>query len=328
MKQFSSTQQRLLQLLGDGVCHSGNELGQALGISRTAIWKQINQLVGLGVSIKTLAQQGYQLNSPLLLLNEQRIKEHLALLNNNSPINMHVFSSVDSTNRYLKDLPASPALEVCCAEQQTQGRGRFGRQWISPFGENIYCSSRWNFNCDLSRLSGLSLVTSLSVLTTLNELYSSSDFKIKWPNDIFWKDKKICGCLIEISAESNSNAQVIIGIGLNTNTDTQNQPLPDKPWCSLFEITHQQYDRNIIIAKLLFNLKKYITTFLHYNLDAFMDEWSRSDYLAGKHITVTQSLKSISGIAQGINHSGQLVLKDNEGVIHYCSSGDTSLQSQ
>ncbi|BCA94988.1 bifunctional ligase/repressor BirA [Legionella antarctica] len=328
MIQFTHSQLILLQILGDGYCHSGNELGDVLGITRSAIWKQINQLIDLGVPITRLPHQGYQLPNKLVLLNVEEISSHLNANHLSSLFNLHLFTSIDSTNRYLKDLPISSNLDVCCAEIQTQGRGRFGRVWHSPFGENIYCSSRWSLNCDLSRLSGLSLITSLAILASIHQLSSLPDIKIKWPNDILWGDKKLCGILIEILAESNSNAQVIIGIGLNVNTDTKNYPLSDKPWCSLYELLNQKFNRNILIANLIGNLERYLIKFINKGLDAFIDEWSKFDYLQGKHITVTQSSGAISGIARGINQAGMLILENEQGIRHYLSSGDTSLQSR
>ncbi|MCW8443181.1 biotin--[acetyl-CoA-carboxylase] ligase [Fluoribacter gormanii] len=325
---FTSSQLILLQLLGDGGCHSGSELGAAIGITRSAIWKQINQLIDSGIPVKRIRHQGYQLPNPLILLNKEKIMGHLPLQTQLAPFNMHVVTSIDSTNHYLKELPPSNTVDICCAEIQTQGRGRFGRHWHSPFGENIYCSSRWNLNYDFTKLSGLSLVTSLAILATLNELDISPNIKIKWPNDILWNHKKLCGSLIEILAESNGNIQVIIGIGLNVNTDTQNHPLPDKPWCSLYEITKQYFDRNVLIAKLIINLDRYLTKFIHQDLSSFLDEWNKSDYLFGKKINVTQSLDTLSGVACGINQLGQLILQDKSGTKHFLSSGDTSLHEK
>ncbi|MFJ1267168.1 biotin--[acetyl-CoA-carboxylase] ligase [Legionella lytica] len=325
MMQFTSTQYTLLSILGDGECHSGSTLGKTLGITRSAIWKQINQLIDFGIPIKSIPQQGYQLPRQLILLNEQRISEHLQE-QIASPFKMHVFTSLDSTNRFLKELAPSNQLELCCAEMQSQGRGRFGRQWHSPFGENIYCSSRWNLNYDLSKLSGLSLITSLAILNTLNEFNLANDVKIKWPNDIYWGDKKLCGSLIEILAESNANAQVIIGIGLNVNTDTENHPLADKPWCSLYEMSHSYFDRNLLIAGLIKNLEHYINKFIQTDLNAFMNEWNQFDYLVGKEIQITQAQGVLSGKACGINSMGQLLLEDELGVKHLLSSGDTTLQ--
>ncbi|MGL5742503.1 MAG: biotin--[acetyl-CoA-carboxylase] ligase [Legionella sp.] len=325
---FSSSQLTLLQLLGDGACHSGSELGAVLGVTRSAIWKQIHHLIELGIPIRRIPHQGYQLANQLILFNQDQMTAHLMSHKPSAPFNLHLLTSIDSTNRYLKDLPISDRVEICCAEIQTQGRGRFGRQWHSPFGENIYCSSRWNLNYDLIKLSGLSLITSLAVLATLRDFKITSDIKIKWPNDILWTDKKLCGSLIEIMAESNSTVQVIIGIGLNVNTDTQNHPLPDKPWCSLYEITQHHFDRNLLIAKLLVNLEQYLNRFIHHDLNSFMDELNQSDYLIGKNITVSQSLKTFSGIACGINHLGQLIVEDEFGEKHFLYSGDTSLQGR
>lgn len=258
----------------------------------------------------------------LLLLNAGQINPLLQV-----PLcNLHLFTSIDSTNRFLKDLPASNQLDICCAEMQTQGRGRFGRHWHSPFGENIYCSSRWNLNFDLTKLSGLSLVTSLAILAALKEFEVSPEIQIKWPNDLYWSDKKLCGSLIEIVAQSNGNAQVIIGIGLNVNTDTENHPLPEQPWCSLYEITKQHFNRNHLVAALINKLNQYITQFMNNDLNYFMDEWNEVDYLAGKAITVTQPSATLSGRAAGINSIGQLILIDASGIEHRLSSGDTSLQ--
>ncbi|MGC1181695.1 biotin--[acetyl-CoA-carboxylase] ligase [Legionella sp.] len=326
MMQFTPSQIILLTILEDGFCHSGSALGQALGITRSAIWKQINQLIDFGIPIKRIPQQGYQLSSTFILLHKSRITEQLLAKNLSMPFNVHLFTSIDSTNRFLKDLPISNQLDICCAEIQTHGRGRFGRQWYSPFGENIYCSSRWHINDDLAKLSGLSLVTSLAILATLKEFNLSTNIKIKWPNDIYWTDKKLCGSLIEMLAESNSNAQVIIGIGINVNTDTINHPLPEKPWCSLYEITKQYFDRNLLIAGLISNLERYFSKFLKNDLNAFMDEWNEVDYLAGKYIQVTHASTTLVGKARGINHWGQLILEDESGVNHFLSSGDTSLQ--
>jgi BirA family transcriptional regulator, biotin operon repressor / biotin---[acetyl-CoA-carboxylase] ligase len=326
MIKLSSAHYTILHILADGLCHSGTELGKKLGITRSAIWKQVNQLIDYELPIMSIPNQGYKLKHELILLDEQEIRNELHTHNWHNPIHLHLFPSIDSTNRYLKELPISSPLALCCAELQTQGRGRFGRSWHSPFGENIYCSSRWSLQGDLTKLSGLSLVTSLAVVATLKEFNENVPIKIKWPNDILWKDKKLCGSLIEIIAESNANAQIIIGIGLNVNSDTQRNPLPDKAWCSLYEITQKRHDRNKLIARLIVNLERYLTRFIHLDLHAFMDEWHQYDYLLDKNITVHQAFESISGVACGINGSGQLILENQEGR-HLLSSGDTSLKN-
>ncbi|KTC81406.1 biotin--[acetyl-CoA-carboxylase] ligase [Legionella brunensis] len=327
MKQISPIQLKLIQQLADGGCYSGSVLGEQLGVSRTAIWKHIRQLIEMGLPIKRLPQQGYQLTSSMQLLNEPAIRHYLAVYHFTSPINFHLFTTIDSTNQFLKSLPNTHNLDICCAEMQTQGKGRFGRHWVSPFGENIYCSSRWELNCCLSQLSGLSLVVALAILTSLKDSQIKEDIQLKWPNDLLWHDKKLCGILIEIMAETHGNAQVIIGIGMNVNTPTHKQPLPDKPWCSLYEITGKKHDRNLLLANLIYRLHVYMEQFLELGFAKFHDEWHEVDYLAGKFITVSQPTGSIQGYACGINELGQLGLKDEQGIIHYLSSGDTSLSA-
>lgn len=257
----------------------------------------------------------------MILLNEKTITQSLLTKRPDFLFDLHLFDSIDSTNLYLKELSSTLGVAICCAEMQTQGRGRFGRHWHSPFGENIYCSSRWHFKNDVSKLSGLSLVTSLAVLAMLNDLCHSPHLKIKWPNDILWNNKKLSGSLIELLPESNNRIPVIIGIGLNVNTDTQKYPLVEKPWCSLYEITHHHFDRNEIIV----NLMIYLDHYLNHDLNYFMEEWNQFDYLVGKRIKVLQGLTTLTGTARGINSLGQLILEDELGVTHILSSGDTSL---
>lgn len=328
MKQFSPLQLKLLHQLADGQCHSGNSLGQQLGVSRTAVWKHIRQLAELGLLIKRLPQQGYQLVTPMQALDEQLIRHYLANKPFTKALDFHLFASIDSTNRFLKDFSHGTSLTICCAETQTNGRGRFGRHWISPFGENIYFSSRWELHCCLSHLSGLSLVVGLAILASLHDSNIQENLQLKWPNDVLWGDKKLCGILIEIIAETNGCAQVIIGIGINVNTATQHEILIGKPWCSLYEITGHHFDRNVILANLIYQLDRHLEQFLQQGFAAFSSHWQEVDYLLGKQIAVAQPNGLITGQACGVNELGQLCLKDEQGTLHYLSSGDASLHDQ
>ena len=133
------------------------------------------------------------------LLSEADIRKHLNQdLKFSEQVILHILASVDSTNQFLKNDLSQQHIHVCAAETQTQGRGRFGRTWISPPGENIYCSSLWSFETDKACLSGISLVVSLAVMALLKEYDLVKDVKIKWPNDLLWHEKKLCGILIEM----------------------------------------------------------------------------------------------------------------------------------
>ena len=328
MLTFTPSQIKLLHALNDGSCQSGTALGNLLSISRTAVWKQIKHLIELGVPIARHLNRGYKLASPLTLLNENSIRQHLQSHDFNPQLDFHLFASIDSTNKFLKLCPSTHSIHVALAELQTAGRGRFGREWYSPFGENIYCSSRWHFNGDLSRLSGLSLVVSLSIMAALEEIGLHENIHIKWPNDILWKNKKLCGNLIEVIAESNHAADIIIGIGINVNSNTNNHKdaLPDKPWCSLHDITGELFDRNMIIANLLIHLNRFLAEFMQHGFSPFISKWQLVDYLKDQMITVSQPLGLLRGRANGVNEIGQLILIDAQKIIHCLSSGDTSLQ--
>lgn len=329
MKKFSPIQLKLLSCLENGHYHTGNALGQQIGVTRTAIWKQMTQLHALGVPIQRAPQRGYRLEDPMIFLNEQCIDMELRRQGFKKNIHYHLYASIDSTNRMLKDLPRGDAIDICCAELQTAGRGRFHRPWFSPFGENIYLSSRWHFNGDLSSLSGLSLVVSLTVLNVIHDQGIKESLFVKWPNDLLWSDKKISGNLIEIIAESNSGADIVIGIGLNVNSLSKHHDStlqPSTPWCSLREITDSYHDRNRLIAALINQLDHDLTIFMAEGFEPFIPAWNRVDYLKNKWVTVSQPNQLLSGIALGVDHQGQLILCDENQITHHLSSGDTSVK--
>lgn len=325
MKSFTQTQKELLNHLSDGRCHSGSALGDKIGISRTAIWKQITQLNQLGLGIERIAQQGYRLNHPLILLDEKQIHNLLLEEALDATPEIMVCASIDSTNRYLKDLPSGNQIRLCAAETQTQGRGRFGRSWFSPCAQNICFSMRFKINCCLSKLSSLSLVIGLAIIKALGRFELRDNIGIKWPNDIYWKNKKLCGILIEVIAESNGDAEVIIGIGMNVNTDTSHMPLNQGSWCSLHEITGRYYDRNRLIAFLYAEIYRYMQRFLDSGFHSFLPEWQSRDYLAEKIISVSQPLSIVKGRACGVNELGQLGIETEKGEKIWLSSGDTSV---
>jgi BirA family biotin operon repressor/biotin-[acetyl-CoA-carboxylase] ligase len=266
----------------------------------------------------------------MIFLNAQRIDEALRKRGFEKNIHYHLYASIDSTNRLLKTIATSNALDICCAEMQTAGRGRFGREWFSPFGENIYFSSRWHFNGDLSSLSGLSLVVSLSVLTVLNAIGIKEHLRVKWPNDLLWLNKKLSGNLIEIIAESNGGADVVIGIGLNVNSLSdaeESDKKPTIPWCSLQDITHTYHDRNALIAALIHQLDDDLTRFMVAGFQPFISSWNAVDYLKNQFVTVFHPTTPLHGKAMGVDLKGQLILLDDHRVTHYLSSGDTSLRT-
>lgn len=258
-------------------------------------------------------------------LNENLIRESLTYETKGEPLRFHIFQSIDSTNRLLKELPASQAIDVCLAETQTSGRGRFGRHWHSPFGENIYCSVRLSLDKTLSQLSGLSLVVSLAVVSALKACGIQEKISVKWPNDILFDMKKLGGCLIEMGMNCKNGSNIVIGIGLNVNSKTESSSVIERPWCSLYGITGKTWDRNSVIAHILSQLQKYLIGFTQEGFAAFREEWHLVDALYGENITVSYQNSLLNGIAKGVSPEGYLMLLDNAGQTHFLTSGDTSL---
>ncbi len=241
-------------------------------------------------------------------------------------LHIHIFESIDSTNDYLKKRPYQHGIDICCANTQTQGRGRLGRQWYSPPKGNIYCSIRWKIPCSLNQLPPMSIVTALAIVATFESLSISQHIQIKWPNDLYWHEKKLGGILLESMTDTDGQPLVVIGVGLNINiqsqlADTDSQI--ERPWCSLHDITNQGWCRNLIIGTLFTHLDRFLKQYLKHGLKPLIPIWEKVDWLSGQMVRVALSnTHYIEGIASGITETGQLQVCDNQGKMHYVASGE------
>jgi BirA family biotin operon repressor/biotin-[acetyl-CoA-carboxylase] ligase len=252
----------------------------------------------------------------LNLLNKQKILDDIKNSVVKKKCHIEILGSTPSTNDYLKS--AETKTNICLAEKQTAGKGRLGRAWHSPSGENIYFSYRWQSTKKINELSGLSAVVGLSIIAALESL-GIKNLKIKWPNDIFLNQKKIAGVLIEAVSDA-----IIIGIGINVNMkDDQNKI--DQPWTSLLKETNQSYDRNKIIAQLIEKLFEQLNQFEKTGLNSFLNLWNQYDYLCDQEVQLIIGNKKTVGTAKGINELGQLLIKTKEGTTAAYSSGELSL---
>lgn len=190
---------------------------------------------------------------------------------------------------------------------------------------NIYLSCRWVLPCDVSKLSGLSLVAGIAVVHALEKILPEEDFQLKWPNDIWHNGKKLGGILIEMLAEAHSNAVVIIGIGLNMNMRQDDESI-GLPWTSLVQITQKVFDRNLIIMALIEQLLKIVPTFCQHGFQKFQETWQQYDALKNNSITINNLGDKIHGQAQGVGSDGALLVKNKQGEIIVCQVGDASLK--
>jgi BirA family transcriptional regulator, biotin operon repressor / biotin---[acetyl-CoA-carboxylase] ligase len=327
---LSHNQKNLITLLADGEFHSGNTLSEQLGITRTAVWKMLNSLSETGISHTAVNGKGYRLNRPLELLDQQTILSGISQPALSLIADLKIFDQIPSTNTYLMNLASeSPSSGlVCIAEQQTAGKGRRGRQWVSPYGSNIYLSIFWRFQASPLILSGLSLAIGVGVIRALKALYPY-DFKLKWPNDIYYRDKKLGGILVEVSGESEGPCFAVIGLGLNLYLPETSATDINQPWTDLSRITGQnQLKRNNLTAALLAQLLPIISGFEQTGLAPFLDEWRSYDCLKNKAATLFLGRHSIQGIVNGIDDQGLILLtRADDGTTQAYASGEVSFNA-
>lgn len=311
----------LLKLLKDGRFHSGQALGVALGVSRSAVWKQLQHLEAeLGLSIHKVRGRGYQLAAPLTLLDPVVIREQAPSCD--WPI--LVFDSIDSTNaealRAIERGQAAPFLVL--AERQTAGRGRRGRKWASPFAENIYYSLVLRIEGGMRQLEGLSLVVGLAVMQALREL-GISGAGLKWPNDVLVGQKKIAGILLELVGDPADVCHVVLGVGINVNMQIADEV--DQQWTSMRLESGKVFDRNHLVGELGAMLQAYLCRHQIDGFSAIQAEWEQNHLWQGRAVSLIAGVNHIEGEVLGIDGQGALRLKV-DGVEKVFSGGELSLR--
>ena len=324
-KKLNANSLSVLMLLSDLKCYSGNEIAKALSISRTAVWKHINGLKSHGYLIKSHQSKGYQLRHPLTPLLREKIENNLKLLSFEERIEIECYPQVNSTNTLLKERLAKPdLLEVVLTEQQFLGRGRFNREWHSPFGENIYLSLKKKLIIPFSSLSGFSLCISLALIEGLIAFgIPSDDLSIKWPNDLLLNGKKLAGILIELSGEVGAGAEAIIGVGMNV---MMQEASIDKKWTSLSHHFNYEIDRNALVAQLISAIAQTTTQFETQGFTFFKEKWACYDVLKGEKIDLYFYDKKISGECLGIDETGNILIKQKDATVNSYAAGEVSFQ--
>jgi len=314
----------LLRLLSDGSFHSGEALGEGLGVSRAAVWKSIQGLIADGLNIHAVTGRGYRLASRLDLLDQHSIVGEMNDAASSLLSALDIHDCMDSTSRYLLEKECRSG-HVCIAEQQTAGKGRRGRAWISPYGASINMSIAWRYEQGPAVLSGLSLAIGVAVARTLEGM-GATGIGLKWPNDIFWKDRKLGGILIEVTGESNGPCQVVTGIGLNINLPQDADHGIEQPWANLTSaIQTASISRNHLIALLLNDILPLLAAFNENGLGPLLNDWKRFDICYGRQVNLHIAGNVISGKVLGINANGALMLEDEHEVREF-QSGEVSLR--
>lgn len=318
-------QRELLKILADGRTHSGTEIGQRIGVSRTAVWKSMQTLQRtLDIEIYAVRGRGYRLGGVVELLDAAAIRAAMTPAASKALTRLELLLCIDSTNRYLMEHLDTQDGFAVLAERQTAGRGRRGRVWVSPFGGNIYLSLLWRFQSGPSDLAGLGLAVAVAIARCLQQ-NGVTDIGLKWPNDILWQGKKLCGVLLELRGESAGPCKVVVGLGMNVRMAQTVGEGIDQPWVDLETILGCPVSRNTLVGQLLSELIETMKVFQAQGLSPFLDAWRELDRYHHQAVELHLPDRTIRGIACGVDKHGALIV-EHEGVRKSYFAGEISLK--
>lgn len=316
----------LLRTLGDGAWHSGEALARDAGITRAALSKRVQKLIQWGLPIETQPGRGCRLTQPLELLDADLIRGALNA-SDRARLQLRVVAATDSTNTQLMSASAADDPQALLAEHQTGGRGRHGRSWHSPFGTNLYLSLSFRFAQWPAALTALPLAVGVATAQALAPL-QLPELRLKWPNDLWCRDAKLGGVLIEQRGESGGPCRVVIGLGLNVGMRTATSAEIGRPWTSLRELlgTEAVPSRNPLAARVLEQWLAMLDRYSREGFAPFEPAFRALDALRGRAVTVQQGDGECRGIARGVDESGALLI-DAGGARQRILSGDVALRT-
>lgn len=323
-----SVKDEVLKMLENnkGDFFSGATLADELGVSRNAVWKAINTLKNSGYKIDAIPNKGYCLMQDSNILSFQSIRKYLN--SQYKDLDIKVYKSISSTNTVLKEFAAAGAPEgtVLVAECQTSGRGRFGRNFHSPSDTGIYFSIL--LRPSMPANESLFLTTSAAVAVA-KSIESVSDCKadIKWVNDVYINDKKVCGILTEgsFNVETGKLDYAIVGIGINVCPPKNGFPEDIKDVAgSVFTREEDSVDsRSKLVAEVLNIFMDY---YAHFSEKKFYKEYKERSFLLGREIYVVEGDKTTPATALDLDNECHLIVKFQDGTIKELSSGEVSIK--
>ena len=320
----------LLPLLADGEFRSGQDIATALGVSRTAVWKQLNKIAeDCGLQIESSKGRGYRIPGGLDLLDAELIRPALAPRAAALLRELLVLDTIDSTNAEImrRFTEGAEGGLVCTAESQSAGRGRRGRTWVSPYAGNIYLSLGWGFSQGAAALEGMSLAVGVAVARALANC-GVDGVELKWPNDILHGGGKLGGVLLEMTGDASGSCQVVVGIGLNVAMPEAAARDIDQSWVDLRTLCGGQAPgRNSLLAALLNELLPLLADFETSGFAPWREHWQALDAYAGTQVVLSTGASRLSGIARGVDERGALQLETTTGV-QAVYGGEISLRPQ
>ena len=318
--------EEILRLLrsADGYI-SGQELCNRFGVSRTAVWKAINQLKEAGYEIEAQQNKGYRLMAAPDLMTEAEIKS----LMHTEWVAKEVlyFDTIDSTNTKAQELAEKgyQSGTLVVADKQESGKGRRGRSWVSPSSTGIFMTLMIKPNINPNNASMLTLVAALAVAKAITSV-TGEEALIKWPNDIVVNGKKVCGILTEMNAQFDYINHIVVGIGINVHNESFPEEISQMASSLMIEAGGKRFHRAQIIAETMSYFEQYYDTFLKtQDLSALVREYDKLLVNRNKSVRVLDPKEPFDGKAMGITPKGELIV-DTWESRKLVSSGEVSVR--
>ena len=306
---------------------SGSLLAEQLGISRPAIWGKLEKLRGQGFDFEAVRNRGYRLTKEPDVLHPALIRYYQEQADN--ALDVLYFPVIDSTNseaeRQASRGRKSPfGIASSC---QTKGRGRLGREWYSASAENLYISVLFEPNIPPQQLQHFTLWAGIHICRALQS-FVPQPLKIKWPNDLHCEGRKFAGMLTEAKMDADSLRSIIFGIGINLNSNPAKYPPELRTTAtSLYAVSGEALPLNPVAARILSAVQAAYDACIRQQTDEQLpDAWAPLSALDGQLVTARRGDVRISGIAEGIDASGALLLRTEDGRLEAIRAGDVTLQ--
>ncbi len=302
---------------------SGEEISQSLKISRSAVWKYVEELRRRGYDIVAVPHLGYRLagSADKLFPHEIQYELKTALFGKRIVYHETIASTMDEA--FQLALEGASEGTVVCAEAQTKGRGRLGRLWDSPKGKGIYISVILRPKLSLLQVTRLTLLSAVAAAEAIKTVSGLSPL-IKWPNDLIYKNRKLAGILTELSADTDRVKFVILGLGINVNSPLHALPAGAT---SLKHETQKQQSRIHLLQEILRELERWYLCLTQEGFDPLMRRWQELSLTMNQRVRVVDSSLAgqaglIEGEAVGIDQDGGLLIRQDSGVITKKMAGD------
>ncbi len=309
---------------------SGQSLCNDIGVSRTAIWKVINQLKEEGYVFDAVQNKGYKISYYPDLITKSEIESQLS--DENIIKTIQFFEETDSTNTQAK-LYAENGAEsgtLFVAEKQNGGRGRRGHNWISPAGSGVWMTLLLRPDIEPVNASMLTIVSAMAVTSAIKKEASMQgvdiECKIKWPNDVVVNKKKTCGILTEMSVQMDAVNYVVIGIGINVNTEHFEDEIKDTA-SSLYVESGKHFKRSRLIVFFAEEFTKYYKIFMeNQNLSGLKDDYNKMLVNKDNVVKIINKEETFTGTALGIDDKGELEVVKEDGSHTMIVSGEVSVR--